>query len=455
MSTASSTRTSAAARLDRLPILPFHYKLFGLVGAGLFLDNVDVYIAGTVLVVYLQTGWSTLALNAYFMSATFTGMLIGGLGAGAIADRYGRKFAFQFNLAIFGLGSLAAALCPTVQWVIATRLVCGLGLGAEIVIGYSTLAEFVAPRSRGRWVASLSMMSSFGLLGATLFSWWLIPKFTWRIMFILPGIGALILLYLRQAIPESPRWLEVHGRYEECDALISKFEAEALAHGSLLPPAAPMPPRTAEPLLQRKFLRPLILGSTMQIVLFTAVYGLIAWVPTFLAKQGMPINKTFFQIMLMSAGAPTGAFIASLLADRLGRRRTIIGGSVIAAVLSVLFGLVTSQLFAIVVGFLMIALVYFLMDIIQAVYLPELFPTEIRVRCSAVCVSMGRISTILAPFGVVFLYGRGGVIAVVGVVAVAFVIQAIVMALLGVETSLKSLDIAAGLKSSAAATGKP
>jgi putative MFS transporter len=419
----------------------------------MFLDNVDIYIAGSVLAVFLQTKWSTLALNASFISATFAGMLIGTLGAGVLADRYGRKFSFQFNLGLFGLASIACGFCPTMQWLIATRFVCGIGLGAELVIGPSTMAEFVPPSVRGRWVATLSLIASNGLWVSTLLSWWLIPMFTWRIMFILPGIGALILLYLRKAIPESPRWLEVNGRYQECDALISKFEAEGPAHGSLLPLAEPMPVRTAESLFQRKLIRPLILGSTLIVVLFAALYGVITWVPTFLLKQGIPINKTLGQVTLMSLGGPVGAFIANRLLDRLGRRRAIIGASILAAAVTASFGIVTSQLAATIAGFLVVAVVYFLIATIQCVYLPELFPTEIRVRCNAICLGMARISSMFVPFGVVFLYERGGVIAVVGSVGVAFLIEAVMMAAIGIETSRKSLDmISAGLKSSTTAT---
>ncbi|MGF6543400.1 MFS transporter [Paraburkholderia youngii] len=320
--------STIAARLDRIPTHSFHTRLLGLVGGGMLIDNFDIYIAGSVLVVLLHSGWSTLSSNAAFVSATFAGMMIGTFAAGLIGDRYGRKLTFQINLAVFGLASIGAAAATNIDLLIAMRFICGVGLGAEIVTGYSTLAEFVPPQSRGKWLALLSMCSSCGLLTATLFSYLLIPIAGWRIMFAIPGVAALFVLWLRKAIPESPRWLEMRGRHAEADAIVCSIEDSARKTGATLASPAAFPMRTSESIWQLKFLRPLVLGTIMQVVLFTVLYALVAWLPTFLARQGMPINQSLKQSAIMALGGPVGAFVARLLADRLGRRKGIIFGSV-------------------------------------------------------------------------------------------------------------------------------
>ncbi len=104
---------SIAARLDRLPILPFHRRLLGLIGAGMFFDSFDIYLAGSVLGELVHSGWSDLAMNARFISATFVGMVIGAAAAGWLGDRYGRRFTYQFNLGVFGAASFACALAPS------------------------------------------------------------------------------------------------------------------------------------------------------------------------------------------------------------------------------------------------------------------------------------------------------------------------------------------------------
>jgi MFS transporter, putative metabolite:H+ symporter len=95
----------------------------------------------------------------------------------------------------------------------------GLGLGAEIVVGYSTMTEFVPPRTRGRWLAFMSFIVVFGLPATALLGYLIIPNYGWRPMFVICGLGSLVVWYLRKSLPESPRWLETQGRTAEAEAL--------------------------------------------------------------------------------------------------------------------------------------------------------------------------------------------------------------------------------------------
>src|SRR6202521_2314934 len=228
---------NAGARLDRLPISSFHYRIFWLVGAGMFFDGYDLYVAGGVLAATIQTKFSTLPQNLQFLSMTFVGMTIGSLITGFVGDRYGRRFTYQVNLLVFGLASFAAALAQDMSQLIICRFVQGLGLGAEIVVGYSTLTEFVPPRTRGRWLAFMAFLVVAGFPVTSLLSYLIIPSWGWRPMFVIAGIGSLIVWYLRKALPESPRWLESIGRAAEAEALMAEIEKEAAAAGALPPPA--------------------------------------------------------------------------------------------------------------------------------------------------------------------------------------------------------------------------
>jgi putative MFS transporter len=149
---------NAGARLDRLPISSFHYRIFGLVGAGMFFDGYDLYVAGGVLASAIQSKFSTAPQNLQFISLTFVGMTLGALITGFVGDKMGRRFTYQINLLIFGLASLAAAFSQDMTQLIACRFVQGLGLGAEIVVGYSTLTEFVPPKTRGRWLSMMAFL---------------------------------------------------------------------------------------------------------------------------------------------------------------------------------------------------------------------------------------------------------------------------------------------------------
>ena len=434
----------AAARLDRLPILPFHRRLLWLIGAGMFFDSFDIYLAGSVLGELVHNGWSSVPLNARFISGTFIGMVIGAAGAGWLGDRYGRRFTYQFNLAVFGLASLACAAAPSMSWLIAARFVTGIGLGAEIVIGYATMLEFMPPRQRGRWAALLSLVTNFGLFASTLLAWLVIPAFGWRPMFLLAGAGAFFVLWLRKAMPESPRWLEVQGRTAEADAILRGAEAEAAALGITLPPAIASPTAPPVRLSSPAMLRRLAVGSVMQVVLGVAIYGFVAWVPTFLVQHGMAINRSLGQSVFMSFGGPAGAAAAWLLTDRIGRRPSIIAAALLATACGPAFAYAPSQEAAVLLGFLMFSLIYFLVSVVIAGYIPELFPTAARMRGAGITSTVGRLATIFVPFGVVALFGAGGVAAVLFGVSAALLVLAGLAWGYAPETNGRSLEAIAG-----------
>jgi putative MFS transporter len=430
-----------AARLDRVPVGKFHRRLLGVIGAGMFFDSFDLYLAGAVLGTLLHDKYSTLAENAQFISMTFAGMVIGAIGAGILGDRFGRRFTYQFNLAIFGAGSLACAVAPSMAWLIGARFVTGIGLGAEIVIGYATMIEFVPPTHRGRWAALLSFVTNLGLLASMLMGWLIIPPFGWRWMFVFAGVGAFFVLWLRKSMPESPRWLAARGRMAEAEQVICSIERE-----SGLPPGytevaalgAKRPLLTK--LSRRELSRRLILGSLLQIVAGVASYGFVVWVPTFLVKQGVNINGSLGQSVLMSLGGPFGAGIGFLLCDHIKRRPAIIGASLLAVVCGMVFSQANTTPMAVASGFVMFSLLFFLVANVVAGYVPELFPTPIRMRANGTCSMVGRFATIGIPYAVLALFNVGGKPAVLVGVTACLLIQAVAVWAFGPETSRLSLD---------------
>ena len=150
----------------------------------MFFDGYDLYVAGGVLASAIQTKFSTLPQNLQFISLTFVGMTIGSLITGFVGDRFGRRFTYQINLLIFGLASLAAAFAQDMTQLIACRFVQGLGLGAEIVVGYSTMTEFVPPKTRGRWLSMMAFIVVAGFPATALLGYLIIPTFGWRPMFV-------------------------------------------------------------------------------------------------------------------------------------------------------------------------------------------------------------------------------------------------------------------------------
>ncbi|SFL40183.1 MFS transporter, putative metabolite:H+ symporter [Bradyrhizobium sp. NFR13] len=437
------TSVNAGGRLDRLPIGPFHYRIMTLIGIGMFFDGFDIYIAGTVLGVTLKSGFSTLAENALFISATFFGMMLGSFGTGFLGDRFGRRFSYQFNLLLFGLASLAAAFAPNMTILILCRFVMGLGLGAENVVGYSTMTEFVPARSRGKYLGLMAVCVVSGLPVALLVASFVVPMFGWRAMFVLGGIGALVVWYMRKNLPESPRWLEAVGRREEAEALMQKIESEA-AQGKPLPPVTTVPTVQASGQLSSLFAPPLlsrmIVGSVCLITINTLLYGFVTWLPVFFIKQGLSVATSFSYSLLMALGAPVGSAIGALTADRWGRKPTIIGSSLIAVVLGIIYPMISDPLLLPAVGFALTIPIYVLVALLFGIYIPELFPTEVRLRASGIVNTLGRGATIVTPFLVVTLFEARGVAGVMALMIGLLILQIITVWALGIEPRNRSLE---------------
>jgi MFS transporter, putative metabolite:H+ symporter len=438
---------NAGARLDRLPVGSFHYGIFWLVGAGMFFDGYDLYVGTNVLPAALQSGFSTPNLNADFISKTFLGMTIGALVTGFLGDRYGRRFTYQVNLAIFGLASLAAAFAPdmaTLNWL---RFVMGLGLGAEIVVGYSTLTEFVPPHSRGRWLAFMSFLVVSGLPVTALLGYLIIPAWGWRPMFVIAGIGALIVWWLRKNLPESPRWLESQGRDEEAEAIMTAIEKGAAAVLPAPVPAAPAAPADFAALARPPLLLRMIVGSWVLITVNTLIFGFVTWLPQFFVQQGMTITRSFEYTLVLVIASPAGCALGAFCADFIGRRRSIIGASVATVALGAIYATFTAATAPVVIltiGFLLVLVIYVQVAILFGVYTPELFPTEVRLRANGICNTLGRAATIVSPFVVLWLATGFGMPGVLGLMIALVMVQIIVVWAWGVESRQRVLeDVAA------------
>jgi MFS transporter, putative metabolite:H+ symporter len=436
---------NAGARLDRLPISSFHYRIFWLVGAGMFFDGYDLYVAGSVLAATLQTKFSILPQNLQFVSLTFLGMTIGSLVTGFVGDKFGRRFTYQINLLIFGLASLAAAFSQDMTQLIICRFIQGLGLGAEIVVGYSTLTEFVPPKTRGRWLSFLAFVTVCGFPVTAILGYLIIPSFGWRPMFVIAGIGSLIVWYLRKNLPESPRWLESKGRSAEAEALLQSIEKEVASSGTLPPPAitAPVPQLTAASMFRPPILQRLLVGGWVLITINTLIFGFVIFLPQFFLRQGLTITNSLGYTAVLAAASLVGCALGAYLSDAIGRRWSIIGASVLTIIAGWFYArsdAVSDPEIVLAIGAVLIVAIYIQTAILFGVYTPELFPTEIRLRANGICNTLGRGATVISPFVVGALltnYGLPGVVwLMIGLVAV----QIAAVYVWGVEPARRSLE---------------
>ena len=444
-----TSAVNAGARLDRLPISSFHYRIFWLVGAGMFFDGYDLYVAGGVLASAIQTKFSTLPQNLQFISLTFVGMTLGSLITGFFGDKFGRRFTYQINLLVFGLASLAAALAQDMGQLIVCRFIQGLGLGAEIVVGYSTLTEFVPPKTRGRWLSFMAFLVVAGFPVTAILGYLIIPTWGWRPMFVIAGLGSLIVWYLRKRLPESPRWLETQGRGAEAEALMSEIEQESAGAGALPPAVVPaaVPQLDASAMLRPPILQRMIVGSWVLITINTLIFGFVIFLPQFFLRQGLTITNSLKYTVVLSVASLVGCAVGAWSSDAIGRRASIIG----AALVTIAFGYVYARFDAasdpnivLSVGFVLIVAIYVQTAILFGVYTPELFPTEIRLRANGICNTLGRGATVVSPFVIGALMVHYQLPGVIWLMISLLAVQILVVLLWGVEPRNRALeDVAA------------
>jgi MFS transporter, putative metabolite:H+ symporter len=435
---------SIGARLDRLPVTQLHRKVFTLIAVGMFFEGFDIYIAASVLGATYKSGFSTLEQNGFFISMTFVGMTLGALLTGFLGDRYGRQFTYQLNLIVFGVASLASAVAPNMTTLIALRFLMGLGLGAEVVVGYSMMAEFFPARIRGKWSGMMCTLVTAGLPVSAFLAWLLVPTFGWRIMFLLGAVGSFVAWFLRRELPESPRWLVVMGRDAEADALVSRFEREAgfTSTSNLLPTHEAIVSHATGDLFQSPFLASLIVGCVSLMVANSVIQGFVVWLPTFFVGQGESIARSTGFAMLMALGGPIGSALGALVADYLGRKLTIVTVSCLAIGLSVAFVFSGTSPVMPIIGFLLTIPIYLLVAVLFAIYIPELFPTALRLRGVGICNAVGRSASIIVPLSIGPLFASLGIAGVLAVMSSALIAMCVVVIALGTETRVQRLSVA-------------
>lgn len=393
----------------------------------------------------VKDGFATLESGATFISATFAGMLIGSALAGYVGDRFGRRYSYQVNLAVFGVASLLACVAPNIHILIVLRFVMGLGLGAELVVAAGTLCEFIPPAYRGRWTSLLGLTINSGLLLATSLGYIVIPNLGWRWMFAIAGIGALIVWVMRKRMPESPRWLESVGRTAEADATLCEIEAEVLQRHGILHPASVVHPVMAVRVpMSVLFSRPVIGRTTVAaltaVAINISVYGFVAWLPTFFVKQGLTVVQSLGFTTLMAFGAPGGAVIGYLLGDKLGRKKSLVLFSLATIVLGLIYPQMRHQMAIAAIGFVLVTAIYTIVTLGLYSYIPELFPTAYRLRGTGFSGVCGRAASMSTPFLAVYLFQKFGLLGVLSMVGGILALLIIGVLAMRVDANQQSLE---------------
>jgi putative MFS transporter len=184
----------------------------------------------------------------------------------------------------------------------------------------------------------------------------------------------------------------------------------------------------------------MIVGAVTLIVINTLLYGFVTWLPTFFVQQGLSIVRSFRYSLAMALGAPIGSTIGAFTADYWGRKPTIVGASLITILIGGVYPFITNPAILLAVGFSLIVPIYVLVALLFAIYIPELFPTEVRLRAAGICNTFGRGAIVFMPFVVVALFRSYGVAGVLVFMIALLIVQIAVVLTLGVEPKKRRLE---------------
>ena len=248
-------RTDALARLDNMPWSRFHTVLTLALGVGWALDSFETNIIGSMFAV-LKTQWQlTAAQGSIAVSIWAIGMLLGAIGFGYLADRFGRKRLFLATLLWYAAFSVATVFSWNYESFLFFRIMTALAIGGEYSAVTAAMGEFIPKDHRGRSDALILSGFPLGAVISAGVAWLLVralrPDIAWRVGFGLGTTLAILFLWIRRVIPESPRWLLQQGRVDEVERIVGAIAAEA-ASGTMsesrraqivrrYPPAAFMP----------------------------------------------------------------------------------------------------------------------------------------------------------------------------------------------------------------------
>jgi MFS family permease len=461
--------TDIPARLDRLPWSRFHWLVVIGLGTVWVLDGLEVTIVGSVASRLTEKGSGLSISTAQIGTAAaayVAGACLGALFFGQLTDRLGRKKLFMISLGVYIVATVATAGAFNAWYFYAARFITGAGIGGEYAAINSAIDELIPARVRGRvdliingsfWVGSiLGSVASIVLLNESL----LPAGIGWRIAF---GIGAVLglgVLVVRRHVPESPRWLFIHGREEEAEGIVDSIEKRVIAEtGEPLPEAdrtirvrqrEKTPFREIAQAAFGKYPRRAVLGLALfigQAFLYNGVTFDLGTLYTTFYKVSSSTVPVF--LIVFAVGNLLGPLALGRLFDTVGRKPMItisyLGSAAVAAVMAGLFAggvLASPWAFA-----ALIFATFFLASAgASAAYLTvsEIFPMEMRALAIAFFYAVGTaVGGISGPL----LFGRLIASESRGAVAIAFLVGAVVMAIggiaeifAGVEARQKSLE---------------
>jgi putative MFS transporter len=447
---AALSEEQVSARVERLPLSGWHVRMMSIAGLAHFSDAFDSLAIAFVLPVLAGLWKITPAEIGLLISAGYVGQILGAIGFGWLAERIGRRGALRLTVTVISVFSFTCALSWNYLSFFISRTIQGLGLGGEVPIAATYMNEISNARFRGRIVLLLQSTFAFGIVITSLVSIWIVPHLGWQWMFFIGSLPALLAIWLRRLMPESPRWLASRGKLHEADETLKAIETEVTRNQTVkLPPLpARMPALVKERVTLASLFQGQYLGRTLLIwalMLCTSIvgYSLLTWMPTiYRTVLKLSVEQTLHYGLVGSIASFLGVVSGAFLVDAIGRRPTFAMGFFGSAIaLGILWSIALNTPAIYVVGLAAVGL-YFISVLLSGLYLyvPELYPTRMRALGAGTGSAWLRVGSIIGPTLVGWLLSVSDLSTVFLVFAVIGVIGGLLIIGFATETRGRILE---------------
>ncbi len=388
-------------------------KLLTIAGLGWLFDAMDVGLLSFVLAALAKDWQLTAKTIAWIGSVNSIGMAVGAFLFGLMADRFGRRFIFIFTLLLFSIASGLTAFTTGLTLFLILRFFIGMGLGGELPVASTLVAESVQPHERGRIVVLLESFWAFGWIIAALIGYFVITDYGWRVAMLLSALPAFYAVYLRLNLPDSPR-----------------YTAQTVK---------PSITRNIKMIWSPEYKKATLMLWILWFCVVFSYYGMFLWLPSVVILKGFDLVKSFEYVLIMTLAQLPGYFTAAWLIEKVGRKFVLVTYLAGTAIAAYFFGIANTAMQLVVAGMF---LSFFNLGAWGALYAytPEQYPTLARATGAGMAAGIGRIGGILGPLMVGYMVSYQFSPSVIfNIFCLVIVIGVIAVLVLGKETKQTEL----------------
>lgn len=342
-----------------------HYRILFMSWAGWVFDFYDLILYTFLLIPIGQELHFSQVELSYVLGASLAATAVGGVIFGVLSDRFGRRAVLQWTILTYSAGTFLSGMASSFEWLLAFRIITGLGVGGEWATGQTYVGETFPPRVRGRYGAYMQTGAPIGVALASVVGGFLAPAIGWRACFFVSVLPALLVVFIRRSLPESDLWLE---------------RRRLIAEGAV--PAEEGGARKLRALLTRPYRTLFVLCLVLALFDMSAYWFTYSWLPGYLHQERhFSLTKSAVWMLVTQTGGFLGYFTFGFVADRLGRRPAYSIYSLVMAIgllmITIFWGVVAAYP-PVILGFM------FLVGFGTGMFggygplFSELFPTAIR-----------------------------------------------------------------------------